>query len=150
MLTKACTSIGIPASIRVALGQGDSWGADRLWYSAPAAAVNSSTSVYMLADMNDDELADVVVLDPTGTGVDVYVIYSNGTAFSPPAGAASAWPTAVQVLGAASVPQPEVKLRRRLLALAAFNADGAATASGPSDHHHHHEEASAQKCICAA
>lgn len=81
MISRERTSLGLPTHVRVAKGRGDSWDAGTCWYSAVSSGSNAVRSTYAMADMNDDEMADLVVVT---SNLDVYVIYSSGSAFVPP------------------------------------------------------------------
>lgn len=83
MVSRAVDALGLPSSVRVALGLGDSWGEATVWYSTSQAATSiddakTAPPSFALADMNDDELADLVIV----SGQLLTVMYSNGSAYS--------------------------------------------------------------------
>lgn len=88
MISRTHGDLGLPTQVTVAEGRGDSWGAPRMWYASAAATNISGSCIYALADLNDDELSDLVVIN----GLDVLVAYSSGSAFVPPAVSSSSAP----------------------------------------------------------
>lgn len=74
--------IGLPSFITVALGRGDGWSNPKEWYKATGSANATGSPIYVLADMNDDEMADVVVINDNGNGLNAFVFFSTGTSYS--------------------------------------------------------------------
>lgn len=83
LISHALDASGLPMNISVALGRGDTWDAGAmLWFKSHASTSTLGPGLaaqHLLADMNDDLLQDVVVV----LGGNIYVLFSNGSAFYP-------------------------------------------------------------------
>lgn len=96
---------GLPLTISVALGRGDAWDQSApVWYQSPATSPHSgpglsATPTYLLADINDDLMKDLVVVQ----GDLVYTLLSSGSSFVPQLVAPGTNATVAPVVGPQAV-----------------------------------------------
>lgn len=93
MISRKRTNIGLPSSVTVSRGQGEGWETPSSWYTATDigdGTARPASSMFAMADLNDDEMADLVTVT---TDLDVLVLYSDGTRF------VTAAPAAAQAVG---------------------------------------------------
>lgn len=134
-MSRSVDASGLPSQVSVSLGRGDGWAQPARWYTS-SAPVNTSLpssreSSFALADLNDDEMADLVVI----SGVTVYALYSSGNAFTSTLARTAA--RSLRAVAALDPANPEAgaqaeaqstRKRRRLHAAEAAEADVADSA----------------------